>query len=219
VDVIYLDFAKAFDKVPHKRLCLKVKNHGIDGDVLRWIELWLSDRMQQVVINGAASGWTNSVISGVPQGSVLGPTLFLIYINDIDEAVTSLITKFADDTKLYKMIKTVEDAISLQEDLHRVLQWSKDWMMLFNIEKCKVIHLGYNNTIFNYEMEGNSLIEDDEERDLGVLVHQTLKPSAHCVQAAKKGHIILAMIYRSFECKTKDIVLRLYKQYKFGIPI
>ena len=99
VDVIYLDFQKAFDKVPHIRLINKLKALGIGGNVLNWIREWLKDRVQRVVINGEKSDWAH-VSSGVPQGSVLGPILFIIYINDIDESILSLILKFADDTKL-----------------------------------------------------------------------------------------------------------------------
>ena len=99
VDIIYLDFQKDFDKVPHKRLLSKLKAHGIRGNILKWIENWLTDRKQRVVINGKASTWTN-VNSGVPQGSVLGPLLFLIYINNIDERLTCIISKFANDTKI-----------------------------------------------------------------------------------------------------------------------
>ena len=108
VDVLYLDFSKAFDKVPHKRRVEKVKAHGIGSNIWRWIKAWLSDRRQRVVINGKASGW-EKVTSGVPQGSVLGPTLFIIYINDIDNGITSSLLKFADDTKLLRKVGTQED--------------------------------------------------------------------------------------------------------------
>ena len=103
VDIIYLDFQKAFDKVPHQRLLLKLKAHGIGDSITDWIEQWLTDRRQRVVVDGEVSNW-KSVLSGVPQGSVLGPILFLIYINDLDDSITSNVLKFADDTKLFNKI-------------------------------------------------------------------------------------------------------------------
>ena len=104
VDIIYLDFQKAFDKVPHQRLILKLKSHGIRISIINWIEQLLTDRRQRVVVDGEVSNW-KTVLSGVPQGSVLGPILFLIYINDLEEGVISKILKFADDTKLFRKIK------------------------------------------------------------------------------------------------------------------
>ena len=96
-------FEKTFDKVPHKRLALKLAAHGIDGELLRWIVNWLSDRRQGVVLNGQCSAWRD-VLSCVPQGSLLGPLLFVIYINDIDDSIACKILKFADDTKIYREI-------------------------------------------------------------------------------------------------------------------
>ena len=108
VDVIYLDFQKAFDKVPHQRIILKLKSHGMGNSIINWIEQWLSDRTQRVVVDGEVSNW-KSVLSGVPQGSVLGPILFLVYINDLEEGVTVKILKFADDTKLFRKTKEIGD--------------------------------------------------------------------------------------------------------------
>ena len=106
VDIICLDFKKAFDKVPHQRLLLKLKAHGIGNGMINWIEKWLIDRRQRVVprvVDGEVSNW-KAVLSGVPQGSVLGPILFLIYINDLDDDITSKVLKFADDTKVFRKI-------------------------------------------------------------------------------------------------------------------
>ena len=175
VDIIYLDFAKAFDKVPHSRLAAKLEACGIGGRVLQWIKSWLEDRRQKVGIRGKYSDWVK-VISGVPQGSVLGPLLFLIYINDIDEGILSKISKFADDTKLWRDIGSEIDAKMLQEDLKRLSQWSMDWQMLFNVDKCSVMHIGKQDD-YKYELCGQFLKCTSEERDLGIIINSSLKPS------------------------------------------
>ena len=108
VDVIYLDFQKAFDKVPHQRLILNLKSHGMGNSRINWIEQWLTDRRQRVVVDGEVSNW-KSVLSRVPQGSVLGPILFLVYIDDLEEGVTGIILKFADYTKLFRKTKEIGD--------------------------------------------------------------------------------------------------------------
>ena len=138
VDIIYLDFQKAFDKVPHQRLLLKLKAHGIEDSITDWIEQWLTDRRQRVVVDGEVSNW-KSVLSGVPQGSVLGLILFLIYINDLDDSITTKVLKFADDTKLFRKVNTDGDKQHLQNDLDRLVKWSDKWQML-NFGKCKCLH-------------------------------------------------------------------------------
>jgi len=125
VDVIYLDFQKAFDKVPHGRLVSKLEDtHGIGGEILKWVENWLSERKQRVVLGGEFSEWRD-ILSGVPQGSVLGPLLFIIYINDIDDHINSRLLKFADDTKIYFKVNSPENIERLREDLCKLVSWSK----------------------------------------------------------------------------------------------
>jgi len=185
--VIYLDFQKAFDRVPHERLILKLAAHGIDGKQLECIEKWLLDRKQRVVINGVFSG-RKDVLSGVPQGCVLGPLLFVIYINYIDEFIVSLILKFADDTKIYHVVNSSTAIENLRSDLHNLVAWSNEWQMLFNVKKCKVMHLdkGYNNPKADYVMDGSVLQSVSEDNDLGVIVSDDFKWEKQCCEAMKK---------------------------------
>ena len=151
VDVLYLDFAKAFDKVPHRRLLEKCRGLGLDGKVLEWVRVWLEGRKQRVVLNGEASEWAD-VLSGVPQGSVLGPTLFLIFINDIDRAMdvtSSVLLKFADDTKVARVVESQEQQAELQKTIDRLVEWSGEWQMLFNSDKCHILHLGAPGVIIS----------------------------------------------------------------------
>ena len=210
VDVIYLDFAKAFDKVPHSRLIRKLQSHGIQGQVLKWIEGWLKGRKQRVSLNGRFSKWCE-VLSGVPQGSVLGPLLFLIFINDIDDDVISKLCKFADDTKVGRAVGSEDEVNILRNDLKKLCEWAKDWQMLFNVDKCVVIHFGMNNKRAEYLMEGNRLKQSDGERDLGVIISSSGKPSEQCLAAAKKANRMLGLIKRNFKSRSKDVVVRLYK--------
>ena len=151
VDSIYLDFSKAFDKVPHKRLMLKLKSFGIDGKLLKWISEWLQGRMQRVVTSGCKSDWAK-VLSGVPQGSVLGPLLFIMYINDLDDVVGCEVSKFADDTKIFQRICTDDARNTLQQDLNRLGEWSEKWQMKFNEDKCNVMHFGSSNPKKKYTL-------------------------------------------------------------------
>ena len=169
VDILYLDFRKAFDKVPRKRLMAKVRSLGIIDEVGDWIEDWLSDRKQRVVINGTSSGW-REVTSGVPQGSVLGPLLFIIYINDLDLGLVSKISKFADDTKMGINADSDAAVKQLQEDLRKVGEWSKKWQMPFNLDKCKIMHIGHKNKNEKYKLLSKEIESVQQEKDLGVVI-------------------------------------------------
>ena len=190
MDVVYLDVQKDFYKVPHKRQMLKIKSLGIIGNIYNWIENWLKDRVQRVVLLGSSSKQIK-VKSGVPQGSVLGPLLFLIYKNDIDDSVCNNLLKFADDTKVFSVVSDIDDVNKLQNDLRNLCKWSQDWLMLFNVDKCKVMHIGNNNINEKYEsykMNGKLLEEVTEELDLGVIMQNDLKCSSQCIKTVKTAN-------------------------------
>jgi hypothetical protein len=170
----------------------------------------LSNRRQKVNVSGEYSDWQN-VLSGVPQGSVLGPLLFLIFINDIDEDVMLVFKKFADDTKLYREITCSQDSDILQEDLEKLVSWSEKWKMSFNIKKCSVMHVGRKNESRVYSMGACDIENSTLERDLGLFVDSNIKFSHHCSLAAKNANRILGQIRRNIEYKSKEVILRLYK--------
>ena len=144
MDAIYPDYAKAFDTVPHKRLLAKLSGYGISRELLKWTAAFLEGRRQRVIINGSKSSWTR-VTSGIPQGSVLGLLLVVCYVNDMPVNITSTAYMFADDTKVYRNIKTHIDREVLQSDLSRLEDWSRKWQLRFNADKCKVLHIGRDN--------------------------------------------------------------------------
>jgi len=214
LDVLYLDFSKAFDTVPHCRLTSKLQAHGIQGSVLEWITDFLTGRKQRVSINGSLSEWL-PVRSGIPQGSVLGPVLFIIYINDLPDLVKNFAMLFADDTKIYAQVNNEYEHRSLQDDLSRLMQWSEKWQLSFNAAKCKVLHYGRNNRHFEYSM-GNgqakvTLQSAEEEKDLGVIFTTDLKFSRHIATAANKANRIVGIIRRSFRYLDKPMLAQLYK--------
>ena len=140
---------KIFDKFPHHRLIGKVASMGVECMVKGWIQQWLEGRLQRVVINGRYSDWTD-VTGGVPQGSVLGPTLFIMFINDLEDGVQSRVLKFADDTKLYTEVTKEEGGEQRQEDLDKCTECAEKWMMEFNVSTCKVLHARRTNRMKEY---------------------------------------------------------------------
>ena len=209
VDVTYLDFQKAFDKVPHQRLLIKLKSHGMGESVVNWVRDWLSGRKQRVVVEGEESSW-RPVISGVPQGPVLGPILFLIYINDLKNEIGSTILKFADDTKMFRRVESQEDRHQLQVDLNKLVKWAEKWQMLFNKDKCKCLHIGQANAKKNYLMNNTVLLSTEREKDVGVVVSSDMKVSEQCGIAARKGNQILGLIRRNIAYRDKRLIIPLY---------
>uniref|UniRef100_A0A803K1Z4 Reverse transcriptase domain-containing protein n=1 Tax=Xenopus tropicalis TaxID=8364 RepID=A0A803K1Z4_XENTR len=210
VDIIYLDFAKAFDTVPHKRLLSKLRSIGLSEAVCTWIENWLQDRVQRVVVNGTFSTW-NKVLSGVPQGSVLGPLLFNLFINDLGEGIMSNVSVFADDTKLCRPVNSIQDVTSLQQDLDQLAIWAAKWQMRFNVDKCKVMHLGCKNMQAPYTLNGTALGKSIMEKDLGVLVDNKLGCSKQCQAAAARANRVLSCIKRGIDSREEGVILPLYR--------
>ena len=217
VDVAYLDFKKAFDLVSHKHLLLKLQKYGINGQVGNWIKAFLENRKQRVVIRGQVSDELD-VLSGVPQGSVLGPILFLIFINDLPNCTTCPVCMFADDSKIYCRVPRERNGKPelegshelLQNDLNELHKWATKWKMSFNVNKCKVMHLGYGNPRQEYELDGTVLSETSEERDLGVVIDSDLKFSKHIKGIVAKANRMIGMIKISFESLDDDMFLNLY---------
>ena len=214
-DIIYMDFAKAFDSVPHARLCHKLSTVGIHGNVLRWIEDFLSGRKQRVVIYGETSQWVK-VMSGVPQGSVIGPCLFLIYINDIANNMSSQVSIFADDTKIFRRISTNEDSLALQEDLKTAGKWSKEWKLGFNASKCHVLRIGTPSDMEDrpqYHLNEVILENVTEQNDLGVLIDSNLDFEKHVNKCIRKAYASWSIIRRTFDRLKPKMFKLLFKTY------
>jgi len=209
-DCIYLDYRKAFDSVPHERLLTKIHSLGVRGSLHKWIRSFLSGRRQRVRVDNSLSSW-RPVTSGIPQGSVLGPTLFLFFINDLPSVTQNEVALFADDSKLYGTVAKVEDRESLQRDLHELGEWSAKWQLPFNEDKCSVIHYGRHNAKHNYILNGKVIGKSDEEKDLGVLFDSSLDFERHITAATKKANSRLGIVRRGFRSLSEKPFSRLYK--------
>ena len=211
IDSIYMDFQKAFDKVPHKRLLTKVNGYGLNGEIHDWIRAFLSNRSHKVCVNGEMSS-SAEVTSGIPQGSVLGPALFVLYINDLPDELQNEVYLFADDTKIFSQIRNVSDAEHLQDDINLLGEWSRKWLLSFHPDKCKVLHLGKTNVNHHgYSLDGVELATTECEKDLGVSMDNKLKFDTHINEKVNKANAIMGIIRRSFRHLDPDTFSRLYK--------
>ena len=200
VDVVYLDFQKAFDTVPHARLIRKLQAYGIDGKLLEWITEYLKNRSQMVTVNGETSS-AGAVLSGIPQGTVLGPLLFVIYINDILDNIDSEGLLFADDAKIFRVITCKSDALKLQHDIMQLEDWSDKWLLKFHPEKCHLLTLGKLENIqycHRYKVGGEEIEHVFDEKDLGVIMDSELTFAEHITEKVNKANSLVGIIRRSF---------------------
>jgi len=171
---------------------MKLEAYGIRGSLLGWVQNFLSGRKQRVVLNGEHSSWS-TVSSGVSQGSVLGPLLFLLYVNDIPLSVDSPTLLFADDAKIFRSIRSEGDF------QHLLYEWSSTWLLSFYVSKCYTLHLGRTHCYGDYYMNGNVITSTESIKDLGITVDCSLKFRSHTALVTTKANRILAVINKSFE--------------------
>ena len=203
VDTIYLDFTKAFDSVSHNELLLKLWSIGINGNLWQWFACYLNNRIQCVSVNNCLST-PLPVISGVPQGSILGPLLFLIYINDLPLAVTSSkLLLFADDAKCYKTIHNLPDIHSLQLDLDSLTNWSHTNHIFFKTSKCNSIRFKPNSGALDedpYRIDNCEVSKKVSHRDLGIIFSANMSWSCHYEHIVSKAYRALGLLRHSFKC-------------------
>ena len=200
IDSIYLDMAKAFDRVPHQKLLYKLRFYGFRDPLLSWIEDYLTNRRHRVIIDGMSSHWKH-VTSGVPQGSLIGPILFLIYINDIssDLSPDTILPLYADDAKCCRVISSQSDSDILKEDLRSISNWSDIWNMKFNLKKCKhlCITKKRNPIMTTYQLGSNEISLSKEEKDLGIIITHNLAWRDHILTKVNTANKMLRLIKRT----------------------
>ena len=216
VDAVYLDFSKAFDSIVHSKLVFKLQKYGISDSLLEWISCFLTDRIQTVKVNNSFSEWS-PVVSGVPQGSVLGPLLFLIYINDLSTSCPDLklLFLFADDAKCFACIRSLNDCIILQSSLDSVSNWSNLWQLNLASDKCQTLSFTYHTAsfLFNYSVNSIPLVRVGDVLDLGVRFSQELSFSTHIKDMCNKGRRKASIILNCFKTKNRAILFRAFSTF------
>ncbi|CAH8547563.1 unnamed protein product, partial [Dicrocoelium dendriticum] len=211
IDVIYLDFSKAFDRVNHFFLLQKLAAYGINGSLLTWLEDYLHDRAIKVRV---ADTYSESlyVSSGVPQGSVLGPLLFLVYINDLPANILSPMQIFADDAKIWRAIRSASDRVYLQEDLTRINEWAEKNQLPLNPAKCHLLTV-HNSFVNTYLLGQHVMQHVTSERDLGIIVQESLGNSLQCSKAASVANLNLRLLRRALGTFERRLVPLLINSY------
>ena len=213
IDLLCIDFAKAFDSVSHDKLLYKLYAYGIRGNVLNWISGFLKNRTFKVKVNNSFSDIFD-VCSSVPQESVLGPLLFLLYVNDITSAVkNSYVKLYADDLSVFRVINNTCDAKLLQNDLDDIYQWANLWQLKINFDKCRCIHFGYSSIHNVYNINNVPIAVSVCERILGVYIDSSLSLSEHVFNIVKKARVTCNLIFDAFHFCDNQVLINLFKVY------
>ena len=209
--LVYIDFAKAFDSVVHSKLICKLQSYGIKGDLILWIRAFLANRKQRVVVGNQTSAY-RPVISGTPQGSILGPILFVLYVNDLPEVVHNSITckLYADDLKLYT--NSANNGM-LSNTLENVWMWSVKWQLSIAAHKCFLLHMGHNNPQIQYFLDNVPLPVQSDCRDLGITVCSDMNFSKYCKEQTTKAFRVTNIIFRCFHTNDKKALVTAFKSY------
>jgi hypothetical protein len=199
-DVLYLDLAGAFDSVDHRILLKKLKSYGVAGQLHNWFADYLKDRSQRIVVDGVASQWA-PVTSGVPQGSILGPMLFVVFISDLPDSITNKTTAalYADDTKLYRSIVSAADCGDQQQALNNLDIWSSVSNLKFNASKCRVLTVAGRRSpiLHTYQLGSKELLRVGQEEDLGVTLTGNLSWDTHINVIVAKSNKLLGLLRRT----------------------
>ena len=213
-DVVYVDFSRAFELMGHDQILYRLYQLGISGQILSWLHTYLTNRNQRVKVDGKYSSIAK-VNCGVPQGSLLGPLLFLIYVSEIPDLFAGAISVFqyADDTKLFHVIKNLNDCYRLQDSLTLLYDWCNEWGLKFNVCKTRVLHMGNNNLNFAYTVGGERLKVVSEIQDLGIYFSQNLKFATHIKHICKTANYRLYLLRKCFKCSNLDFRIKMYTTY------
>ena len=213
IDILYLDQSKAFDTVSHRKLLYKLKLYGIGGKFLSLIENFLTGRYQSVRVGNCLSP-PSPVTSGIPQGTLLGPLFFIIFLNDISDVLQyTKMVLYADDAKIFKVCSSPEDCYDVVEDISAIADWMEAWQMKLNIEKTEVLSIGRPNARYPFDIQGTPLRRPEFCKDLGIYVTCDLKPSYHCATIARRTHFRRRQFQLAFVCKDRNFQVFLFSTY------
>ena len=209
----YIYFARAFDSISHPKLFIKLQGYGIKGNLLFWIQAFLTDRTQSVRI-GSSLSKSCPVISGIPQGSVLGPILFNVFINDITDNFSNVTAKlFADDVKLYTNLSSANAVTNFQHHLHLIQSWATTWQIGISYSKCNILELGVHPSLAPYSLSNHHIPSTTSVKDLGILVDNKLKMNTHIIDLVSRARQRSSLIYRCFLSRNTANLIRAFKIY------